>query len=86
MSHDALVGVTVQVKAGMGSKEVAYRFGRVRAAVVDDQVQRHARDGVARSILRKELPELRCAMAPGHRSPNNPHLVVDVENSSPTDN
>ena len=54
----------VQVKAGMGSEEVAYRFGRVRAAVVDDQVQREL--GGRRPVdLRKELPELRCTMAPG---------------------
>ena len=54
----------VQVKAGMGSEEVAYRFGRVPAAVVDDQVQRQL--GRRRTVdVRKELPELRCAMAPG---------------------
>ena len=48
----------VQVKAGMGSEEVAYRFGRVRAGVVDDQVQRQL--GRRRTVdLRKELPELR---------------------------
>ena len=47
----------------MGSEEVAYPFGRARAAVVDDQVQRQF--GPHRTVdLREELPELGRAMAP----------------------
>ena len=80
LSHDALVGVKCR-KAGMGSQEVAYRFGRVRAAVVHDQVQRQF--GRRRTVdLRKELPGLRCAMAPGDTAE---HLAGgDVEGSIQT--
>ena len=54
----------VQVKAGMGREEIAYRFSHVRAAVVDDQVQRQF--GWRRTVdLRKELPERGGAMPPG---------------------
>ena len=54
----------VQVNARTGAQEVPNRFGRVRAAVVDDQVQGQL--GRCRPIdLREELAELRGAMAPG---------------------
>ena len=48
----------------MGSQEVTYRLGGMRAAVVDDQVQRQF--GRRRTVdLRKELTELGGSMAPG---------------------
>ena len=54
----------VQVKAGMGGQEVPNRFGRVRTAVVDDQVQHQV--GRCRAVdLREGLTELRGAMATG---------------------
>ena len=48
----------------MGGQEVANRFGRVRAAVVDDQVQPQV--GRRRALdLREELAEFRAAMTVG---------------------
>ena len=54
----------MQVKAGMGGQKVPNRFGRMRAGVVDDQVQGQRRRRGAVD-LREELAELGSAMAPG---------------------
>ena len=54
----------MQVKAGMGSQEVPNRFGRMRAGVVDDQVQGQLRRRGAVD-LREQLAEFGSAMAPG---------------------
>ena len=54
----------VQVKARMRGQEVVNRFGRVRAAVVEDQVQ--VKVDRRRAVeLGEELAELGGAMAPG---------------------
>ena len=57
----------MQVNAGMGGQDVPNRLGRMRTAVVDDQVQLEV--GRRRAIdLREELAELDGAMAPGDPS------------------
>ena len=66
----------MQVKAGMGGQEVANRVGPVRAAVVDDQVQRQV--GRRRALdLREELAELGGAMAPGDPAEHLPGRDVE---------
>ena len=76
LSHDPLVGVIVQLNAGMGGQDVPNRLGRVRPAVVDDQVQLEV--GRRRAIdLREELAARGGAMAPG--DPSNHLAGRDVE-------